>query len=546
MLAQPPVIVKTIYGEVQGEEIDGVQVFRSIPFAAAPEKELRFAPPQPPQPWSTVKDVRPYATPCPQMKLLGPLLYGGEDCLQLSVYAPPATASLRPVLYWIYGGAYVVGDSEELGWYDGKNLVKSHPEMLVVAVNYRLGPLGFMALPGLEGSGSAALLDQVAGLEWVRDNIAAFGGDPAQVTIAGESAGSFSVAWHLASPRSAGLFHAAILESSSFDTVQFFQPLAEAVAFNSLYSTAIGCPPDPSAPPGTDTAQLACMRALPVDKVLLALEEALNPDWPCVTPGRCPPALAAAAQHLGSRAGRTLPALAPLMPWGPAVGSPLLPDLPLALVRSGNFNKVPILIGTNKNEGSIFIPVFPLISPGTDFPPRLSDIPNFVEHAYNTYDAALVRNLTAALITPAYSLAAYNNDTWAMSSDVLRDAFFACATRRAARALSAPGRAPSVHLYEFSYHLQWPEVVDLPVLGNYHTSELDFVFGNDWPEFIHVRGGGQGGVLGAQATSQATHMHHIHTHSHSTLNTHTHRARTFLQTTCLSAAAFRPTGPTLW
>ena len=400
--SQPqPDVVTTTYGPVRGEDVNGVRVFRSIPFAADPVGALRFAPPQPPAPWTATKDVRGYGTPCAQLKLLGPLfLYGGEACLQLSLYGapPPPGAPPRPVLFFIYGGAYVVGDEAELGWYDGVALAKAHPEMLVVAPNYRLGPLGFLALPELAGAGNAALLDQVAALEWVRDNIAAFGGDPARVTIAGESAGAFSVAWHLASPRSAGLFHGALLESTSFDTPQFFQPLGDARAFSALYGAALGC--------AEGAGQLACLRALPVDAVLIDLAEALNPDWPCVVPGRCPPGVQAAAAHLGGGSGsggsggapRTLPALAPLMPWGPAIDGVVLPDVPLRAIIAGAFNKVPVLLGTNRNEGSIFIPVFPLIVPDTEFPPRLADIPKIVEHAYNMYDAATVNNLTNTLV----------------------------------------------------------------------------------------------------------------------------------------------------
>ena len=399
--AQPAsCLIRTTYGPVQGDEVSGVRVWRSIPFAADPVGALRFQAPQPPAPWTAVKDVRGFATPCAQLKLLGPLLYGGEACLQLAVYAPPAApaAPPKPVLFWIYGGAYVLGDEEELGWYDAVNLVQAHPEMLVVAANYRLGPLGFMALDSLKAengnTGNAALLDQVAALEWVRDNIAAFGGDPARVTIAGESAGAFSVAWHLASPRSAGLFQGAILESGTLDAAQFFQPLPDAVAFNSLYAAALGCPRDAS---GSDAPQAACMRALSVDAMLIDLAEALNPDWPCITPGRCPPGVDAAAAHLRTGA-RTLPALAPVMPWGPAIDGVLLSDLPLHAVQRGAFNKVNVLLGTNRNEGSIFIPIFPIMVPNTTFPPRLADIPSIVEHAYNMYDSALVRNLTNTLM----------------------------------------------------------------------------------------------------------------------------------------------------
>lgn len=402
--AQESCLVNTKYGPVQGELVEGVKFWRSIPYAADPIKDLRFKSPQPPQPWTTPRDVRPYANPCPQLKLLGPVMYGDEKCLQLAVYssAAPSEFGLRPVLVWMYGGAYVLGDEEELGWYEANEFVRGHPEVIVVAPNYRLGPLGFMALDSLlsenGNTGNAALLDQVAALEWVRDNIEAFGGDPTRVTIAGESAGAFSVAWHLTSPRSAGLFHGAILESGTFDTPQFFQPLVDAVAFNSLYAAALGCPKDAS---GSDASQLECMRKLPADQMLIALGDDFNPDWPCVVPGRCPPGVEAAHAHFAASptSQRALPALSPLMPWGPAIDGVVLLDLPFETLKKGNFNRVPVVMGTNKNEGSIFIPIFPLIvGQGTSFPPKKADIPLYVERSYNMFNATLVSSLTNSLV----------------------------------------------------------------------------------------------------------------------------------------------------
>ena len=464
-LAQPPT-AHTTAGDVSGAIVDGVRVFRSIPFAAPPLGALRFAPPAPPAPWSGVKDASAYATPCAQLKLDGSLLYGGEDCLQLSVYARerPAAPGPRPVLVWIYGGAYVLGDDEELGFYDAVALAKQH-DMIIVAPNYRLGPFGFMALDALfeaDGTtGNAALLDQALALQWVRDNAAAFGGDPARVTIAGESAGAFSVAWHLTSPRSAGLFAGALLESGTFDSPQFFQPKADAVAFNTLYAAAVGCN-------STGGAQLACLRALPMERLLLSLADWLNPNWPCVDPANC--GAGGRASIAGIAPPHGLPPLAPIMPWGPAIDGTALPSLPLDALRAGTFAKVPVLLGTNKNEGSIFVPVLPIMDPGIHFPPLPTDVPKFVEHAYNMFPAAVVNNLTATLVTPMYPPSAYVNDTWNMASDALTHAFFACSTRRAARAIAA-GSGKPVFMYQFSHKLTFPENELIPELGNYHVSE---------------------------------------------------------------------------
>lgn len=452
--AQPR--LATTYGDVLGETVDGVNIFRSIPFAAPPVGARRFANPVPPAPWAAPRDVRAYPTPCAQLKLLGPLLYGGEDCLQLSVFAP-ANADRLPVLFWIFGGAYALGDSEELGWYDGAALAKAR-NVVVVAANYRVGPFGFMALDALRAeagaggsTGNAALLDQVLALEWTRDNVAGAGGDAGRVTIFGESAGAFSVGWHLASPRSAGLFHAAILESGTLAAEQFFTPVADAIAFNTLYAAAIGCG-------GAGAAQLACLRALPADGVLEALGDDLNPDWPFKNQTR-PPIV--------------LPALAPVMPWGPAIDGVALPAMPQHAVEAGTFNRVPVIMGTNRNEGSIFIPIFVLIVRGFEFPPRQQDIPALIEHAFDMYDAAVVRAATLRVL-PTYPLSAYDGDSWAQASDMLTHAFFSCATRRATRALAKAG--VNTWVYQFSHDLHWPEVQALPELGDYHTSELDFVF----------------------------------------------------------------------
>ena len=317
--AQQPVM-QTSYGPVTGETVDGVDIFRSVPFAAPPVGSLRFSSPQPPTPWTSPLDVRGLPRPCPQLKIDGNIFVGGEDCLYLSVFRPsgrPADAPPLPIMTWIFGGAYVLGDIWEFGWYDGAALARTQG-VIVVAANYRVGPFGFFASTALAAesanggsTGNAALLDQVMALEWVRDNAIEMGGAPENVTIFGESAGAFSVAWHIASPRSAGLFSAAISESGSFDTPQFFQPLDEAVDFNSVYSTALGCT-------GDSAAQLTCMRGLSAEHIMLSLADMLNPNWPNVGPtGDAARKFASQLlADLPAKLGETaaLPALAPLMP----------------------------------------------------------------------------------------------------------------------------------------------------------------------------------------------------------------------------------------
>ena len=191
--------VSTSHGPVTGEVVlqngTRVNVFRSIPFGAPPVGALRFRAPVPPTPWTTPRDVTPLSTSCPQLKIAGGLLVGAEDCLQLAVYAPEGVSN-APVMVWIYGGAFIVGDAWEYGLYDGTALAAATGHV-IVAPNYRVGPFGFMALAELQAedagnsTGNAAMQDQVLALRWVQDNIALFGGDASRVTIAGES-----VSWH--------------------------------------------------------------------------------------------------------------------------------------------------------------------------------------------------------------------------------------------------------------------------------------------------------------------------------------------------------------
>ncbi len=218
-------VVETQYGRVRGVEENGVSVWRGIPFARAPLGAYRFKPPQPPDPWTDVQDAREFGPGCLQIDARPILAFASvppsrqsEDCLTLNIWAPALDGKPRPVLVWIYGGSFVMGGGS-LPVYDGRALALDG-NMVVVTFNYRLGPFGFLYLddlgnPSFQGSGNVGLLDQVAALEWVRDNIAQFGGDPTRVTVAGESAGAISVSNLLTMPRARNLFHQAILQSGA-------------------------------------------------------------------------------------------------------------------------------------------------------------------------------------------------------------------------------------------------------------------------------------------------------------------------------------------
>ncbi|MFI9403253.1 carboxylesterase/lipase family protein [Nocardia sp. NPDC052316] len=305
-------VVRTQSGPVRGSVTADVRAFSGIPYAAAPTGELRWKPPAAPAIWSQERDATAPGAQCLQAEGPGPLS-GSEDCLFLNVSTPSSTSERpRPVMVWFHGGAFVVGSGD---WYDPSRLVRTG-DMVVVTVNYRLGALGFLGHPSVaheDGQvGNFGLMDQQAALRWVRDNIAAFGGDPAEVTIAGESAGAMSVCDHLVSPASERLFHGAILQSGP---CELQADRATAVAKSEQYAATLGCP-------GADAATAQCLRALPADKV------------------------AATPLQFTGEGGDGLP--------GPIFGQPLLPEDPLAAFRAGKAAKVPVLIGSNHDEYTYF------------------------------------------------------------------------------------------------------------------------------------------------------------------------------------------------
>lgn len=211
---------------VVGREQDGVREFLGIPFAAPPVGALRWRAPQSVAPWSIPRDATRRARACTQLKRGGVGAESGEDCLTLNVWTPVGAGQRLPVLVWIHGGAFVNGSGAD-PLYDGA-LLAARAHAVVVTVNYRLGPLGFMSHrqladeAGRAVSPSLGILDQRAALQWVRRNVVAFGGDPDSVTLFGQSAGAFSVCTHLASPGSRGLFARAIMESGACADMLYF------------------------------------------------------------------------------------------------------------------------------------------------------------------------------------------------------------------------------------------------------------------------------------------------------------------------------------
>ncbi|KPV40903.1 carboxylesterase/lipase family protein [Alicyclobacillus ferrooxydans] len=220
-------IIQTSCGKVQGTFEGSVAVWKGIPFAKAPVGKLRFQAPQPREPWEGVFDATEFGPACVQgPNAMNPKekLPQSEDCLNLNIWSPGADDKKRPVMVWIHGGSFVFG-SGRTPWYNGRSFAEQG-DVVVVTINYRLGPLGFLYLGDLVQqhpefgeeyavSGNCALLDQISALQWVHDNIAAFGGDPDCVTVFGESAGSMSVGSLLVAPAARGLFQQAIMESGA-------------------------------------------------------------------------------------------------------------------------------------------------------------------------------------------------------------------------------------------------------------------------------------------------------------------------------------------
>jgi para-nitrobenzyl esterase len=261
------VALKIDQGVLNGETEDDVQVFKNIPYVAAPIGDLRWRAPQPGPVWTGARDATEFGPVCPQNQhpsAFIPKLPYAEDCLSLNVWSPNTTSATKlPVMVWIYGGAFVTGGSA-IPLYDGTDLAKRG--VVIVSFNYRLGELGFLAHPALasehtsdEATGNFGLLDQIAALKWVQKNIAAFGGDPNNVTIFGESAGGMSVNDLMVSPMARGLFTKAISESGlGFNTIP---TLAQAERASSDWGTQMGVT-------GSDAAALAKLRALKVDDIL--------------------------------------------------------------------------------------------------------------------------------------------------------------------------------------------------------------------------------------------------------------------------------------
>ena len=478
--------VTTSNGVVEGFESNNVLIFHSIPFAQPPVGRLRFRPPvYPAAPWSGVKDAKSQPNVCPQLKATSLFHMGKEDCLAVHVYVPKSASTSSaplPVLYWIFGGGYSMGDGFQEGLYAGSTLSKA-ANAIVVAVNYRVGPFGFLSHDALQrededgSTGNMGVRDQQAGLLWVRDNIQAFGGDPSRVTIFGESAGGFSVCWHLASAHSKGLFSGAIVESGSCDAPEFFRKVKDQNEFGAIYSDSIGC--NHTKLGNNDTKTLECLRNLKTVDVMNGVLNWFNPNWPEKSDlqQKFDAVLSSfgdgggVGTKDGSLAGISggLPGLAPVMPWGPVIDGTDVgtKDLPLTRLRNGQGNYVPTIWGSNLNEGTIFVPLIALIVKGGSYPLNALSLNLTLLHFFDNNETMMES------VLELYPLGDYKNSQNVRAASILRDCFFSCAMRRGARAMDKHGS--KAWLYHFEFPMNNPLY---PLLGNFHASELGFVFGS--------------------------------------------------------------------
>jgi para-nitrobenzyl esterase len=410
---QPPVVV-TDKGPVRGLVASGVREFLGIPYAAPPVGQLRWKPPAPAKAWKGVRAATDFGSPCPQAGSLFGHESHDENCLFLNVYTPQQGGKDRAVMVYMHGGSLVTGEGSD---YNATELVAQGVD--VVTINYRLGLLGWLAHPALaaesatKSSGNYGLMDQQAALRWVKKNIARFGGNPANVTIFGESAGGQSVRSNMISPLAKGLFEKAIIESGSY--AETLPTEAQAEASGEAVAAKMGC---------TDQTA-ACLRKLPVS-TLLATGPTLN---------------------------------------NPTVDGTVMPADYRTAFKSGSFNRVPVISGTNHDEWSLFV--------------ALNELTGTTVTADN-YQAQIAATLPplasfAGTIAAKYPLANYSSPPVALTA-LGTDAIFACNAREDVQHLSQ-----YVPTYQYEFNDENAPNAFLPSvsfpLGAYHTAEIPYL----WP-----------------------------------------------------------------
>ncbi len=429
-LAAAAAPIATAEGPVEGFAKNGVMQFLGIPYAAPPAGRLRWMPPQPVANWSGVRQAKAFGPTCAQITTLGPFAgppNSNEDCLYLNVFAPQKAGKF-PVLVWIHGGGYFDGESND---YDATKLA-ARGKLVVVTFNYRLNLFGFMAHPALGGSGNYGIQDMQAALQWVRRNIAAFGGDPDNVTLGGQSAGAGATAANVVSPGAKGLFHRAIFQSGGY-TPFGAQVIAQARA--QKFVVAAGC--------GSAGDVARCLRALPASRIV-ALAGTPQANGPFVS--------------------------------GPVVDGTVIPRQTIDAVISGDFNHVPVMVGTTRDEGNFFNGITQYFKPDRA-PINEANFRAYVKTAYGG-------NAGPGGSPPAYAkgtidavLAHYPSQPQGpqMAWDRAHSDMLACRGQYLSGAMSTQVPVYSYLFDDPSAPSYFPRMTDYKSLA-YHTSDIGYVF----------------------------------------------------------------------
>ncbi|WP_084446920.1 carboxylesterase/lipase family protein [Hymenobacter roseosalivarius] len=417
--------VQTANGLLEGgTAASGIREFKGVPFAAPPVGDLRWREPQPVKSWMGIRQARKFGPQAMQLPIYSDMNFRSdgvsEDCLYLNVWTPAKSAQEKlPVLVYFYGGGFIAGDGSEPR-YDGESMARRG--IVAVTVNYRLGIFGFLAHPELsteslhKASGNYGFLDQSAALRWVRQNIAAFGGDPKKVTIAGESAGSMSVSAQMASPLSKNLFARAIGESGSMLNTSFGPlPLAEAEKNGSAFAASLGA------------TSLAALRALPAQQLL---EAASKPGVPR---------------------------------FAPTIDGYFFTQSPTATFVAGQQARVPLLVGWNSQEMSA--PFLLGKEPAT--PENLRQV---VQKLYGDRANEVLKLYPAATAQEAEPSA----------TDLAGDRFIAYSTWKWADMHGQTGGQPVYrYLYARPRPAMTPAMGDAPAAkGATHSAEIEYALGN--------------------------------------------------------------------
>jgi para-nitrobenzyl esterase len=418
-----PELVRVETGLVRGHAAGATYAWKGIPYAAPPLGELRWRPPQRAAAWPGVRDATGFGAPCMQAGTSsdpGATAMGSEDCLTLNVWRPAASAGPLPVMVFVHGGYFTWGTSsyrkQGVDLYDGAHLATA-ADVVVVTLNYRIGPFGFLAHPALAAedphhtTGDYGLLDQIAALGWVQRNIAAFGGDPRNVTLFGQSAGAISSAALYASPLARGLFERVILHSGNGHAM----PLASAERTGAALAQRLDC------------ATLACLRTRSASAIATAVPESFAPGG---------------------------------IKYGPVVDGYVLTASPLELAERGEQAHVPLLVASTADEFSTMVQNY------LDGPLGTPD--DYARQLARRFGPALAPRLLAQYPASAYPtpLAAY--------TAVWTDAAFACGSDWLADAAAAHQREP---VYRFVYAHTYAHG-PLAKLGAGHGLDLYLVFRN--------------------------------------------------------------------